>query len=82
MNTSSADTPRQRKGYGALWAVLPRELFFLLLTLPVVTVAFVVLVTIFSLGLGLVALFVGLFFIVAALYVARGFGGLELLRRR
>ena len=82
MNTSSTDTPTRRKGYGALWAVLPRELFFLLLTLPVVLVAFVVIVTVFSLGLGLVALFVGLFFIVAALYVARGFGALELLRLR
>ena len=70
------------RGYGALWARLPRELGFLLPTLPVVTVAFVVLVTLFSAGLSLLILFVGLFILVGALYAARGFGVVELTRLR
>jgi len=73
------DAPR---GYGALWARLPRELGFLLPTLPVVVAGFVVLVTLFSTGVSLVALFVGLFIVVAALYTARGFGVVELTRLR
>ena len=73
------DAPR---GYRALWAALPRELGFLLPTLLVVTAAFVVLVTLFTTGLGLVAVFVGLFIVVAALYTARGFGVVELTRLR
>ncbi|MET0954444.1 MAG: sensor domain-containing protein, partial [Cryobacterium sp.] len=73
------DAPR---GYRALWASLPRELGFLLPTLLVVTAAFIVLVTLFTTGLGLVALFVGLFIVVAALYTARGFGVVELTRLR
>jgi signal transduction histidine kinase len=67
-------------GYLGLWARTPRELGFLLPTLPVVLVAFTVLVTLFSTGVSLVALFVGLFIVVAALYAARGFGVVELTR--
>ena len=70
------------RGYGALWARVPRELGFLLPTLPVVTVAFVVLVALFSAGLSLLILFVGLFVLVGALYSARGFGVVELTRLR
>ncbi|MGY4857106.1 sensor histidine kinase [Cryobacterium sp. AP23] len=71
-----------RGGYLGLWARTPRELGFLLPTLPVVLAAFVVLVTLFSTGVSLVALFVGLFIVVAALYAARGFGVVELTRLR
>ncbi|ANP72935.1 histidine kinase [Cryobacterium arcticum] len=70
------------RGYLGLWARTPRELGFLLPTLPVIVVAFSVLVTLFSTGLSLVALFVGLFIVVAALYAARGFGVVELTRLR
>ncbi|WEO75827.1 sensor domain-containing protein [Cryobacterium sp. SO2] len=70
------------RGYLGLWARTPRELGFLLPTLPVVIVAFTVLVTLFSTGVSLVALFVGLFIVVAALYAARGFGVVELTRLR
>ena len=69
-------------GYLALWARTPRELGFLLPTLPVVIVSLTVLITLFSTGLSLVALFVGLFIVVAALYAARGFGVVELTRLR
>jgi len=66
--------------YRGLWGRVPRELGFLLPTLPVVVIAFSVLITLFSTGLALVALFVGLFVVVAALYAARGFGMVELVR--
>jgi signal transduction histidine kinase len=70
------------RGYLGLWRRTPRELGFLLATLPVVVTGFVVLVTLFSTGVSLVALFVGLFIVVAALYTARGFGVTELTRLR
>lgn len=69
-------------GYLGLWARTPRELGFLLPTLPIVIVSLTVLVTLFSAGASLVALFVGLFIVVAALYAARGFGVVELTRLR
>jgi signal transduction histidine kinase len=79
--TGPADGPSgEPRGYRALWSRVPRELGFLLPTLPVVTVAFVVLVTVFSTGVSLVALFVGLFIVVAALYTARAFGNVEVTR--
>ena len=79
-STSRAGSPDLRRGYLGLWARTPRELGFLLPTLPVILVAFTVLVTLFSTGVSLVALFVGLFIVVAALYAARGFGIVELTR--
>jgi signal transduction histidine kinase len=72
----------RRRGYLGLWAGTPRELGFLLPTLPVVLAAFTVLVTLFSTGVSLVAVFVGLFIVVAALYAARGFGVVETTRLR
>jgi len=71
-----------RGGYLGLWARTPRELGFLLPTLPVVIVSLTVLVTLFSTGVSLIVLFVGLFIVVAALYAARGFGVVELTRLR
>jgi signal transduction histidine kinase len=71
-----------RTGYLGLWARVPRELGFLLPTLPIVIVSLTVLVTLFSTGVSLVVLFVGLFVVVAALYAARGFGMAELARLR
>ncbi len=76
-----ADT-RQRAGYGALWRRVPRELGFLLLTLPVIVAGFSVLSVVFFTGVSTIAIFVGLFVIVGALYVARGFGMFELSRLR
>jgi len=70
------------RSYGELWRRVPRELGFLLLTLPVIVAALSVLSSVFFTGIGLVAAFVGLFIIVLALYVARGFGMLELARLR
>ena len=72
--------PRRRRGYGGLWAAVPRELGYLLLGFPIAIVAFTVLVTLFSTGVSLLVVVVGLAIVVAALYTARGFGAVELTR--
>ncbi|MGO4691139.1 sensor histidine kinase [Glaciibacter sp. 2TAF33] len=72
----------RRAGYGSLWARVPRELGFLLLTLPIVVAAISVLSAVFFTGVGMIAIFVGLFIIVVSLYIARGFGMLEVVRLR
>ncbi|MBG6238310.1 signal transduction histidine kinase [Mycetocola sp. CAN_C7] len=74
--------PPAARGYGGLWRNVPRELGFLLLTLPIALTGFTIMVSLFSAGLGMIALVVGIFVVVASLYVARGFGLLELLRLR
>ena len=74
------DAPAKRRGYWSLWATVPREFAFLILTMPIAIIALVVLATAFFTGLGLIAIVVGIFIIVASLYVARGFGMLELVR--
>lgn len=79
---TSAATPRKRDNYGRLWLRVPQELGFLLLNLPIAIISLVVLSTLFFTGLGLIAIVVGLFIVVAALYTARAFGTLELLRLR
>jgi hypothetical protein len=71
---------RERNGYAALWRNVPRELGFLLPTLPIVVLGFSAVITLFSAGAGLVTIAVGLFVLAGALYVARGFGTLELVR--
>lgn len=68
--------------YGQLWRSVPRELGFLLLAMPVALAGFIAVITLFTTGAGLLVTFVGIFVIVVALYVARGFGSLELLRLR
>jgi len=62
------------------WARVPRELGFLLATLPVVTVVFIVLVTLFSLGVSTVVLVGGVFVLAAAMVTARWSGAVELAR--
>ena len=59
---------------------MPREFAFLILTMPIAIIALVVLATAFFTGLGLIAIVVGIFIVVASLYAARGFGTLELVR--
>ena len=72
--------PAKRRGYWSLWATVPREFAFLILTMPIAIIALVVLATAFFTGLGLIAIVVGIFIVVASLYAARGFGTLELVR--
>jgi signal transduction histidine kinase len=78
--TSSSTTARARRGYGALWRGVPQELGFLLLTLPIVVIGLSLLSAVFFTGVGMIPIFIGLFIVVAALYIARGFGVFELLR--
>lgn len=80
--TRTTDAAPQRRGYGARWAALPRELGYLLLGFPVAIVAFTVLVTLFSTGLSLIVIAVGVIVLLGALYAARGFGAFELMRLR
>ena len=71
----------QHRGYLGLWRGVPRELGFLLLTLPIATVGYAVAIGLFSAGIGtLVPFFIGIFLLIGLLYVSRGFGTLELVR--
>ena len=80
--TQTTDAAPRRRGYGSLWAAVPREFGFLILTLPIAIVALTVLATVFFTGLGLITLVFGVFVVVAALYMGRGFGVLEVVRLR
>ncbi|MDP3209876.1 MAG: sensor domain-containing protein, partial [Rhodoglobus sp.] len=61
--------------YANLWRALPRELLYLLVAFPLAVTGFGVTIGLFSAGIGtIVTFFLGLLFLVAALYVARGFG--------
>jgi signal transduction histidine kinase len=74
-------TPRRGNFYGRLWARVPRELGFLVLTLPIAVAGFVASMALFWAGVGtLVTFFIGLVVLIAVLYVSRGFGTLELVR--
>ncbi|MGR2751571.1 sensor histidine kinase [Agromyces arachidis] len=80
--TTLTDAATRRRGYGARWAALPRELAYLLLGFPVAIVAFTVLVTLFSTGVSLIVIAVGVVVVLGALYTARGVGAFELMRLR
>lgn len=71
-----------RRSYGRYWAGLLPELGYLLPLLPIVIVGLSVLMTLFWTGVGLIPVFVGVFLALAALFVARGFGILEVWRLR
>ena len=78
MTTTTLTAPQR---YLALWRALPRELGFHALTLPIATTGFVVTITLVSTGAGtIVTFFIGLFVFIGALYAARGFGAVELVR--
>lgn len=79
---TAPDASSKRRGYGALWASVPREFGFLILTMPIAIIGLSVLATVFFTGVGLVTVFVGIFLMVAAFFIARGFGTLELIRLR
>ncbi|RXZ50767.1 hypothetical protein ESP57_02910 [Agromyces fucosus] len=81
-SAASADAAPKRRSYWSLWAKVPREFAFLILTMPIAITGLVVLATTFFTGLGLIALIFGIFIVVASLFIARGFGTLELVRLR
>ncbi len=72
--------PAARTTYGSLWRGVPRELGFLLLTMPIAIIGLSVLQTMFWFGVGTLVIYVGLFVLIATFYTARGFGTLELVR--
>ena len=77
--TTDAPAPITRGGYGALWRTMPRELLMLFLSFPISLVGFGLTVSIFSAGVGtLVTFFIGVILIIGCLYIARGFGTVEL----
>ncbi|BDZ46454.1 sensor histidine kinase [Naasia aerilata] len=75
-----APAERRRTTYGRLWAGVPRDLLFLLPTLVVVLVGMIAVSTLFSIGTGLLAIVIGLPAVLAALFVSRWFGMLEVIR--
>ena len=81
-SATTTDAAPKRFNYWSLWAKVPREFGFLILTMPIAITALVVLATTFFTGLGLIALVFGVFIVVASLFIARGFGTLELVRLR
>ena len=72
-----------RSLYPRLWRTLPRELGYLVLAYPIALTGFVVSITFLATGFGtLVTFFIGVFILIATLYIARGFGTFEVLRLR
>lgn len=80
--TSPTDVAAKRPGYWSLWATVPQEFAFLILTMPIAITGLVLMSTTFFTGLGLIVLVFGVFILVASLFMARGFGTLELTRLR
>lgn len=65
--------------YGTLWKAVPREVGYLLGAFPIAVAGFALTIALFSAGAGtIVTFFIGLILWVAMLYVARGFGMVEL----
>jgi signal transduction histidine kinase len=82
MDTGATERPAARRSfYGGLWRAVPRELGFLLPAFPLALAGFGLTIGLFSTGAGTIALLLlGVVFVLLALYVARGFGTLELVR--
>jgi signal transduction histidine kinase len=78
MTTVTSPAPA-RPLYARLWAGVPKELLYLIIAFPIGTAFFAVSIGLFSTAVGTVAtFFLGVIFLVAVLYVARGAGMLEL----
>lgn len=80
MTTVTSPAPaKQRPLYWQLWSGVPKELLYLLIAFPIGVAVFGVSIGLFSAAAGTIAtFFLGVIFLVAALYVARGAGMLEL----
>ncbi|GAA0417364.1 signal transduction histidine kinase [Leifsonia naganoensis] len=80
--TARPAPPADRTTYGSLWRGVPRELGFLLLTMPIAIVGLSVLQSLFWTGVGTLVIYVGLFILIGTFYTARGFGAVEVERLR
>ncbi len=79
MTTETTPPAVKRRGYLGLWASVPRELLYLLIAFPISVVGFGITIGLFTAGLGtIVTFFIGVVLIIGCLYVARGFGAVEL----
>jgi signal transduction histidine kinase len=79
MTTTDIATEPSRARYWRLWSAVPREVGYLFIAFPIAVTGFGLTVGLFSTGLGtIVTFFIGLVLIVACLYIARGFGTLDL----
>lgn len=73
MTTQTAKKPRNP--YWQLWRSTPKEVLYLMLGFPIAMTGFGVAISLVAAGLGTIALFlIGLFVMILALYVGRGFG--------
>jgi signal transduction histidine kinase len=78
MSTDTVPTAT-RPAYLRLWAGVPKELLFLFIAFPIGVVMFAVSIGLFSAAAGTIAtFFLGVLFLVGALYLARGAGTVEL----
>ena len=79
MSTETATPEKKGNLYGRLWADVPRQLAYLLIAFPISVVGFGLTIGLFSAGLGtIVTFFIGVVLIIGCLYIARGFGMLEI----
>jgi signal transduction histidine kinase len=79
MTTETTPTARAGSLYGSLWRRVPRELAYLFIAFPISLVGFGITVGLFSAGLGtIVTFFIGVVLLIACLYIARGFGTVDL----
>jgi signal transduction histidine kinase len=75
--TTETSTPRA--GYWQRWATVPREITYLFIAFPIAIVGFGLTVGLFSAGFGTIfTFFIGLILLILCLYIARGFGTLDL----
>lgn len=73
-------SPSRPESYAQRWRAVPRELLFHAPTVIVVTIAFGLLTGLVSAGASLLTIFIGVFLLTLALWLARWFGEVELTR--
>lgn len=79
LRTADPSVTTDHRGYGGMWRTLLPGLAYLLVWFPIAAVGFGLTLGLFSSGVGMLAIFVGILLVIGALYVARGFGTLNLL---
>jgi signal transduction histidine kinase len=79
VSTATAVPASLPSKYWRLWVRVPRELAYLFIVFPISVVVFSLVIGLFSAGAGtIVTFFIGVILIIATLYIARGFGTLDL----
>lgn len=79
VSTATAVPASPAARYGRMWARVPKEVAYLFIIFPISVVVFSTVIGLFSAGAGtIVTFFIGLVLIIAALYISRGFGTLDI----